>query len=416
VTKEQYTTKAGTSMSILVALSVAHMLNDLMHSVIAASYPILKAAQSLNFIQIGTITFVYQIASSMLQPVIGTITDRRPMPYSMIVAMVFTFSGLIGLAFASSYGLVLLAVAWVGIGSSIFHPEAARVIRHAAGDRQGLGQGIFQLGGQAGGALGPVLAAFIIVRRGQPSIVWFALLAFLALVLLVWTARRHMIIRKQAASAVNRLDAVLAQTPRHSIKTIIVGMAILTLLMVSKNAYGESFRSFYTFYLIDHFHLSVQKSQLMLSVLLAAAAAGALIGGLVGDRIGRYRVIWISILGPLPFALLLPHANLFWTGVLTVVINLIMSSAFASILIYAMELMPNRVGLVGGILYGLDFGLGGIAAAALGGLVDSIGIEKVYQICSLIPLAGLLGWFLPRIEDHRLEQAISAIASPKLTE
>ena len=387
-----------THIAVLLILSLTHLLNDLMQSLIPAIYPIIKDSYSLDFVQIGMITLTFQIAGSLLQPVVGHVTDKHPMPYSTVVGMTFTLCGLLGLAFASSYTLILASVACIGVGSSIFHPEATRMARYASGGRQGLAQGLFQVGGQAGGALGPLLAALIIVPRGQASLSWFSALALLAMVLMVWTAGRHTAIRNQIEAAKAALaDATRTHAP-HSAATIVLGLTVLTLLMFSKNAYGESFRSFYTFYLIDRFGVSIQTSQLMLFVFLLSSAAGALIGGIVGDRIGRYRIIWISILGPLPFTLLLPYADLFWTGVLTITINLIMASAFASIMIYAMELVPNNIGLIGGLFYGLNFGLGGVAAAILGGLADSIGIEQVYQICSFLPIAGLLAWFLPNID------------------
>ncbi len=397
----QTISRPRTHLAVLLVLSLTHLLNDLMQSLIPAIYPIIKDTYSLDFVQIGMITLTFQIAGSLLQPVVGHVTDKHPMPYSTVVGMSFTFAGLVSLAFASDYTFILLSVACIGIGSSIFHPEATRMARYAAGGRQGLGQGLFQVGGQAGGALGPLLAALIIVPRGQASLSWFSVLALLAMVLMVWMAGKHTAIRNHIETA----RAALATTARahapHSAATIALGLTVLTLLMFSKNAYGESFRSFYTFYLIDRFGVSIQTSQLMLFVFMLSSAAGALIGGIVGDRIGRYRIIWISVLGPLPLTLLLPYADFFWTGVLTIMINLIMASAFASILIYAMELVPNRIGLVGGLFYGLNFGLGGIAAAILGGMADSIGIEQVYRICSFLPLAGLLAWLLPRIEEGR---------------
>ena len=392
-----------THMAVLLVLSLTHLLNDLIQSLIPAVYPIIKDAYMLDFVQIGMITMTFQVAASLLQPVVGHVTDQHPMPYSTVAGMVFTLVGLLGLGFASSYGLILVSSACIGIGSSIFHPEATRMVRNASGGRQGLAQGLFQIGGQAGGALGPLLAAFIIVPRGQTSLSWFAAAALLAMLLMVWTAGKHTTIRKRLAAA-KASNPARAAGP-HPPSTVLLGLIVLTLLMFSKNAYGESFRSFYTFYLIDHFGASIQTSQVMLFVFLLASAAGALIGGIIGDRIGRYRIIWISVLGPLPLTLLLPYADFFWTGVLTILINLIMASAFASILIYAMELAPTRVGLVGGLFYGLNFGLAGIAAAILGGLADSIGIESVYRICSFLPLAGLLTWFLPRIEDRRPEAA-----------
>jgi FSR family fosmidomycin resistance protein-like MFS transporter len=386
-----------THLAVLIVLGLTHLLNDLVQSLIPAAYPIIKDAYALDFAQIGIISLTFQVAGSLLQPVVGHYTDRHPMPYSTVAGMVFTLLGVLGLGFASSYELILVAVALVGIGSSIYHPEATRMARNASGGRQGLAQGLFQVGGQIGGALGPLLAALVIAVRGQESLAWFAGAPLVAIVLMVWTAGHHTAIRKQVTAATR--SAAAPSDRRLSKKTVLFGLTILTLLMFSKNAYSESFRSFYTFYLIDRFDASIQTSQLMLFLLLLASAAGALLGGIVGDRIGRQRIIWISVLGPLPLTVLLPYVDFFWTGILTVVINLIMASAFASILIYAIELMPHRVGLIGGLFYGLTFGVGGVAAAVLGGLADSIGIESVYRICSFLPLAGLLAWFLPRIEE-----------------
>lgn len=384
-------------MAVLVMLGLTHLLNDMMQSLIPAAYPILKEAYGLDFIQIGMITLTFQIAGSLLQPVVGMVTDRRPAPYSPVVGMMFTLSGIVSLAFAHSYAVILVSVAIIGIGSSIFHPEATRMARYAAGGRQGLAQGIFQVGGQAGGAIAPVLAALIIVPWGQASLAWFAVAALLAMASLAWIGSQQR--RISAAFAAMRAAAKgNAHHVRHAPATIAVGLTVLTLLMFSKNTYSESFRSFYTFYVMDRFGLSIPSAQMMLFIFLMASAAGALIGGIVGDRIGRYRIIWISVLGPLPLTLMLPYADLFWTGVLTIMINLIMASAFASILIYAMELLPNRIGLIGGLFYGLNFGLAGIAAAILGALADSYDVETVYRICSFLPLSGLLVWFLPKIE------------------
>ncbi|WP_160121253.1 MFS transporter [Rhodovarius lipocyclicus] len=387
-----------THMTVLLILALTHLLNDLMQSLIPAVYPIIKDAYGLDFVQIGMITLTFQVAGSLFQPAVGYYTDRHPMPYSTVIGMLFTLSGLVGLAFASSYGLIIASAGCIGIGSSIFHPEATRMARYASGGRHGFAQGVFQVGGQAGGALGPLFAAIVIVPRGQDSLVWFASAALLAMLLMVWTAGQHSAIRQHVLRAKATPKAGGAERPAYSRGTVAVGIIVLMLLMFSKNAYSESFRSFYTFYLIDRFGVSIQISQLMLFVFLLASAAGALLGGIIGDRIGRYRVIWFSVLGPLPLTLLLPYADFFWTGVLTTLINLIMASAFAAIMLYAMELMPGRIGLVGGLFYGLNFGLGGIAAAMLGGLADSIGIESVYSLCSFLPLAGLLAWFLPRIE------------------
>ncbi len=392
-------TRPRTHLAVLIILGLTHLLNDLMQSLIPASYPILKEAYALDFVQIGIITMTFQIAGAMLQPIIGMVTDRHPAPYSPVVGMMFTLSGLVSLAFAHSYPVILVSVTLIGIGSSIFHPEATRMARYAAGGRQGLAQGIFQVGGQAGGALGPVFAALIIVPWGQPSLAWFAVTALFAMMLLTWIGSKQRLIREEFTALRAASSKKGAQSVQHAPLTIWIGLFVLTFLMFTKNAYSESFRSFYTFYLIERFGLSIPSAQLMLFVFLLAAAVGVLIGGIIGDRIGRYRIIWISVLGPLPLTLILPYADLFWTGVLTIMINLIMASAFASILIYAMDLLPNRIGLIGGLFYGLNFGLGGIAAALLGVLADSYSVERVYQICSFLPLAGLLAWFLPRLED-----------------
>ena len=369
-----------------------------MQSLIPASYPILKAKYSLDFIQIGMITLTFQIAGALLQPIIGMVTDKHAAPYSPVVGMMFTLSGLVGLAYAQSYEVILVSVAFIGIGSSIFHPEATRMARYAAGRRQGLAQGIFQVGGQTGGALGPVFAALIIVPWGLPSLAWFAALALVAMMLLIWIGSKQSHISAEF-SALQEERKTDLDVQFHAPVTIGVGLFVLTFLMFTKNFYGESFRSFYTFYLIEHFGLSIPASQFMLFIFLFSAAVGVLIGGIVGDRIGRYWIIWISVLGPLPLTLILPYADLFWTGILTILINLIMASAFASILIYAIDLLPNRIGLIGGLFYGLNFGLGGIAAGFLGVLTEKYGIQTVYFICSFMPLAGLMAWFLPRIED-----------------
>ena len=391
-------TRSKTYLYLLIILSSTHLLNDLMQSLIPASYPILKAKYSLDFIQIGMITLTFQIAGALLQPIIGMVTDRHAAPYSPVVGMMFTLSGLVSLAYAQSYEVILLSVAFIGIGSSIFHPEATRMARYAAGRRQGLAQGIFQVGGQTGGALGPVFAALIIVPWGLPSLAWFAALALVAMMLLIWIGSKQSHISAEF-SALQEERKTDLDIQFHAPVTIGVGLFVLTFLMFTKNFYGESFRSFYTFYLIEHFGLSIPASQFMLFIFLFSAAVGVLIGGIVGDRIGRYWIIWISVLGPLPLTLILPYADLFWTGILTILINLIMASAFASILIYAIDLLPNRIGLIGGLFYGLNFGLGGIAAGFLGVLTEKYGIQTVYFICSFMPLAGLMAWFLPRIED-----------------
>jgi FSR family fosmidomycin resistance protein-like MFS transporter len=395
------TASAGTAhraaLPVLIVLSVTHLLNDMIQSLIPAIYPIIKQAYALDFAQIGMITLTFQLSASLLQPLVGLYTDKNPMPYSMVVGMGFTLAGLVGLAFANSYPLLLLAAACVGIGSSIFHPEATRMARNASGGQHGLAQAIFQVGGQTGGAVGPLLAAFIIVPRGQGSLAWFSVAALVAMVLMTWTAGRYAVLERERAKAKVSVHAAAPASPPYSRGRIILAITVLMILLFSKNAYTASFTSFYTFYLIGKFGVAVQTSQVMLFLFLAASAVGALAGGIIGDRIGRNKIIWFSILGALPFTLILPYADLFWTGVLTIIINLIMSSAFAAILIYAMDLLPGRIGLVGGFFYGLSFGLGGVAAALLGAAADRIGIAGVYQICSFLPAIGLLAWFLPNL-------------------
>jgi MFS transporter, FSR family, fosmidomycin resistance protein len=388
-------------IAVLLLLGSTHLLNDLIQALIPAIYPIIKDKYALDFVQIGIITLTFQIAGSLLQPLVGHYTDQHPMPYSTAIGMIFTLVGVLSLAFSASYLMILVSVACIGVGSSIYHPEATRMARYASGNRQGLAQGIFQVGGQVGGALSPLLAALIIVPRGQTTLSWFAALVILAMVLMVGIARQHTTIRTQFLAATSSHSGASASHRSHSRAAVWLGLGVLSLLMFSKLAYVESFRSFYTFYLIDRFGVSIGTSQLMLFIFFLSSAAGVLLGGIVGDKIGRYNIIWISILDPLPLTLLLPHVDFFWTGVLTVLINLIMASAFASIMIYAMELVSHRIGLIGGLFYGLSFGMGGIAAAILGGMADRIGIERVYQLCSFLPLVGLLTVFLPRITDHR---------------
>jgi MFS transporter, FSR family, fosmidomycin resistance protein len=396
------------AMPVLIALSATHLLNDMIQSLIPAIYPIIKTAYQLDFGQIGLITLTFQATASLFQPLVGHYTDRNPMPYSMVIGMGFSLVGLLALAYAGSYPALLAAAACVGIGSSIFHPEATRMARNASGGQLGLAQGIFQVGGQTGGALGPLLAAFIIVPRGQSSLAWFSGAALIAMILMTWTAGRYASHRRSLASANAAKPAPKPATTQGPVRHIAFAMTILVILLFSKNAYSSSFSSFYTFYLIGKFNVPVQTSQVMLFLFLAASAAGALLGGMLGDRIGRQRIIWFSILGALPFSLALPFADLFWTGALTIIINLIMSSAFAAILIYAMELMPGRVGLIGGLFYGLSFGLGGIAAAMLGELADHTSINTVYQICAFLPAIGLLAWFLPPLKTDTAKSMVSS--------
>lgn len=384
------------AMPVLFVLSAAHFLNDMIQSLIPAIYPIIKSAYGLDFGQIGLITLTFQVTASLFQPVVGHVTDKRPMPYSMVVGMGFTLTGLIVLAYASSYAILVLGAALVGTGSSIFHPEATRLARHASGGRQGLAQGIFQVGGQAGSAAGPLLAAFIVVPKGQASLAWFSVVALAAMVLMSWAGRWH---SNFHAETKKKAAQTAPKASSHTRFEIGLAITILVILLMSKNAYTASFNSFYTFYLIGKFDVSVQTSQLMLFLFLAAAAAGALMGGIIGDIVGRRNIIWFSILGALPFTLILPYADLWWTAVLTIVINLVMASAFAAILIYAMELLPGRIGLIGGLFYGLSFGLGGLAAGVLGELADQTSIDFVYRMCSYLPALGLLTWFLPKFKD-----------------
>lgn len=386
-------------MPVLVALSVTHLLNDTIQSLLPAIYPIIKEAYRLDYVQVGLITLTFQFTASLLQPGVGFVTDRHPLPHSMVAGMAFSLIGLVGLAYAGTYGLLLLAAACVGLGSSIFHPEATRTARNASGGRHGFAQAIFQIGGQTGSALGPLLAAFVIVPRGQSSLAWFSLAALIAIVLMIWIARSHVSIAPRQPENPGLAHGTRTRPGVRLSSSVLVPMIVLMILLFSKSAYTSSFNSFYTFYLIGRFAVSVQTSQLMLFLFLASSAVGALAGGIVGDRIGRNPIIWFSILGALPFTLILPYASLFWTGVLTVVINLIMSSAFAAILIYAIELMPGRIGLVGGLFYGLSFGLAGIAAALLGAFADQYGIETVYRACSFLPALGLFAWFLPRLRE-----------------
>jgi FSR family fosmidomycin resistance protein-like MFS transporter len=387
----------GTQFAVLGGISFAHMLNDMIQSLILAIYPILKNSFHLSFAQIGLITLTYQLTASLLQPLVGMVTDRRPMPYSLPVGMGFTLCGLLLLAVAPNFPLLLLAAALVGTGSSIFHPESSRVARLASGGRHGLAQSLFQVGGNTGSSLGPLLAAWIIVPYGRGSVAWFSLAALLAIVVLLqvgrWYGEHHV---ARSKSQARHLTVVTLSRGK-----VIGALSILGLLIFSKYFYLASLSSYFTFYLIHKFGLSVQSAQVHLFIFLFAVAAGSLIGGPIGDRIGRKWVIWVSILGVAPFTLLLPHANLMWTGVLTVVIGLILASAFSAILVYAQELIPGRVGMISGLFFGFAFGMGGIGAAVLGQLADTHGIEYVYQLCAYLPLMGLITVFLPNLEQPR---------------
>ena len=385
-----------TTFSILGAITFCHLLNDTMQSLLPAIYPTLKQSYGLSFGQIGLITLTFQATASLLQPVVGLYTDRRPLPYSLATGMCFTLAGLLLLSVAASFPALLVAAGMVGLGSSIFHPESSRVARMASGGRHGLAQSLFQVGGNAGSAIGPLLAAFIVEPRGQRSIAWFSAIALVGSGVLWRVGRWYG--RHQAAAA--KRGPVEAS---HGLTRGQVGraLAVLIALIFSKYIYLSSLTSYYTFYLIHRFHVPVQTAQLYLFAFLAAVAAGTIIGGPVGDRVGRKYVIWCSILGVLPFTLALPYVTLFWTGVLSVIIGLILASAFSAILVYAQELVPGNVGLISGLFFGFAFGVAGIGAAVLGRLADQTDITFVYHLCSYLPALGLLTAFLPNIEAGR---------------
>ena len=385
------------AIAVLGALSFCHLLNDMMQSLLPAMYPILKAGLKLDFGQIGLVTLVYQVTASLFQPLVGLYADRRPMPYALAFGMGFTLTGLLLLSMASTFPVLLVGAAVIGLGSSVFHPESSRVARLASGGRHGFAQSLFQVGGNAGSAIGPLAAAFIVLPNGQGSVAWFALAAMLGIALLTkiggWYARqtvRLAAVRKSAHHA-------LVELPRSK---VVGALTVLVVLIFSKYFYLASLTSYYTFYLIERFHVSVWSAQVHLFVFLSAVAVGTFAGGPIGDRIGRKYVIWFSILGILPFTLVLPHANLFWTGVLSVPIGVIIASAFSAILVYAQELVPGKVGMISGLFFGLAFGMGGLGAAVLGHVADARGIEFVYSICAWLPLLGVLAGFLPKVETR----------------
>ena len=389
--------RSDTVVGILAAISVSHLLNDTLQSLIPSIYPLLKVSLQLNFAQIGLITLTLQLTASLLQPLVGIYTDRRPMPYSLVGGMTFSLVGLLLLSVAARLGVILFAAGLMGVGSSIFHPESSRIARMSSGGRHGLAQSVFQVGGNIGSSLGPLLAAFFVVPHGQSSLAWCALIAVGAIVVLArvgrWSAHHRPPASHQAPQARWEPRAGLSR------RRVVGALVVLGVLIFSKYFYLASLSSYYIFYLISRFGISTQSAQLHLFVFLGAAAAGTILGGPIGDRIGPKWVIWASILGVLPFTLALPHANLFWTGVLSVVIGLIIASAFSAILVYAQELVPGRVGTIGGIFFGFAFGMGGLGAAALGRLADATSIEYVYRLCAYLPLIGLLTAFLPDL-DH----------------
>jgi FSR family fosmidomycin resistance protein-like MFS transporter len=398
-----------TAFKVLGAIGFSHLLNDMIQSLLPAIYPLLKSSFSLSFTQIGLITLTFQLTASLLQPAVGHYTDHHPKPYSLAIGMGCTLTGLIILAYAPSYAILLIAAALVGTGSSIFHPESSRVARMASGGRYGLAQSIFQVGGNAGSATGPLLAALIIIPQGRHSIAWFSLAALLAMLVLWqvggWYKRQQLRVNLPGKSSALSQGALPARTVARS-------MLVLLALIFSKFFYLASLNSYYIFFLIKKFNLSVQSAQIHLFVFLSAVAIGTIVGGHVGDRIGRKRVIWVSILGVAPFTLILPYANLAWTGPLTFIIGLILSSAFPAILVFAQELLPGKVGTVAGLFFGLAFGMAGIGAAVLGKLADVQGIEYVYRVCAFLPLFGLMTIFLPDIGRPFREKHAPIIATP----
>jgi FSR family fosmidomycin resistance protein-like MFS transporter len=387
------------TMPILLSLSFCHLLNDLIQSLIPALYPLLKTEFNLDFAQIGLITLAFQLTASLLQPTVGFYPDKKPQPYSLAIGMGSTLIGLLLLSVASSYTIVLIAAALVGTGSAIFHPEASRVARMASGGRYGTAQALFQVGGNAGQAIGPLLAAFIVLPHGQGAIAWVSMAALVAMAFLtrvgMWYGANLRPAKKSAHASTDSKDSGL---PRVRVLFLIT---VLMVLLFSKNVYTSSLTSFFTFYLIERFDLPVQAAQIQLFIFMAAIAVGTLVGGALTDRIGRRPMIWISILGVLPFTMAMPYADLFWTGVLTIIIGLLTASAFPAVLVYAHEVMPGRVGLVSGMFFGFAFGLGGLGAAVMGGLADVYGIAVVYKICSFLPILGVVAWFLPDMNKEK---------------
>ncbi len=387
-------TETGTVFAVLVAISVCHLINDMMQSLLPAIYPGLKASLGLSFGQIGLVTLIYQVTASILQPMIGLYADRRPTPLALPFGTLFSLAGLTVLSIAHAYLIVLIGALLLGMGSSVFHPESSRVARMAGGARHGLAQSLFQVGGNAGQALGPLAAAIVVVRWGQSSLGFFTLLALLSGAIL-WNVGQWYKYHGLARLNASRKAAPAAPLPKGAARR---GIAILLAMIFSKYVYLASLTSYFTFYLIHRFGVSVQNAQFHLFVFLAAVAVGTLAGGPLGDRFGRKYVIWFSILGALPFTLLLPHASLFWTTPLTIAIGLILASAFPAIVVFAQELVPGNVGMISGLFFGFSFGMGGIGAAALGWLADRAGIESVYQVCAFLPVLGLLCLFLPNLE------------------
>ncbi|ASZ10721.1 MFS transporter [Chitinophaga pendula] len=384
----------NTVYSVLLALSFSHLLNDTIQSLIPSIYPIVKDSLNLSFSQIGLITLTYQLTASLLQPLVGLYTDKHPLPHSLAIGMAFTLLGLISLSMSHHFVMLLFSVGLVGVGSAIFHPEASRLAHMASGGKHGMAQSLFQVGGNAGSSLGPLLAALIIVPFGQFHIIWFSLAALLAIIVMFNISKWY----KGNTHRIKKKTHTHLQNPQLPGGKVVFALTLLMILVFSKYFYMASMTSYYTFYLIDKFHVPVRSSQMYLFIFLASIAAGTFLGGPLGDRIGRKYVIWISILGVAPFTLLLPYANLFWTAVLSVFIGVILSSAFSAILVYAQELVPGKVGMMAGLFFGLAFGMGGIASALLGELADRTSINYVFHVCAYLPLIGLLTGLLPNVE------------------
>lgn len=385
-----------TAFTILFTISISHLLNDLIQSVVPSIYPMLKENFALNFTQVGIITLIFQLTASIFQPFVGNYTDKKPHPKSLAIGMTLTLIGLICLSFANSFALILCSVSLIGMGSSIFHPEASRVAHLASGGKKGLAQSIFQVGGNAGSAIGPLLAALIIIPNGQRYISVFAIICLLAIIILLGIGKWY-----QQNIRPKTSGTVAIEGPSLTKGKITISIIILLVLIFSKYFYMASMTSYFTFYMIEKFHVSVQQSQFYLFAFLAAVAAGTILGGPLGDRYGRKLIIWVSILGAAPFTLLLPHVNLFWTVVLAIIIGLIISSAFSAILVYATELIPGKVGMIAGLFFGFAFGMGGIGSAYLGWLADKTSIQYIFNICAYLPLIGIITGLLPNIEGKR---------------
>lgn len=394
--------QTGTTFTILTLLGVSHMCNDTLQSVIPAIYPLLTESLNISLTKIGIITLVFQLSSSVFQPIIGFITDKKPQPYSLPIGMTFTMVGIFSLAFANDFYHVLIAVFLTGLGSSVFHPEASRLAHIASGGKHGLAQSIFQVGGNFGSSLGPLVAALIVTPYGQKNIGWFTIIAFACICIMIYISKWYKSKLYYLKSNISdKKDNIISQKPIFSRKKTISLLCILLILIFSKYVYTASLNSYYTFYLIDKFGISIKEAQLYLFIFLLSAAVGTFSGGPIGDKIGRKYVIWVSILGTAPFALAMPYVNLMWTCILSIFIGFILSSAFSAILVYAQELLPGKVGLIGGLFFGLAFGIAGIASAVLGNIADKTSLQYVYQLCSFMPLLGLIAGFLPNTKSRR---------------